>query len=195
MSGISGPTGPPLHSLAFRLAVTGKAATALFADRIAEHGLRPPLVAVLSAAASGPATQQDVARALDVVPSVVVEAVDELQRLGAVRRTRDPQDRRRSLLSLTPRGEQLLAASGAAAAAVDAELTATLDADEVRVLADLLARVGRQVGVPGADGYPGDMATGLSGPDRSTPDGPLRRGASETIHHLVVPPSGHGDPE
>jgi len=59
--------------------------------------------------------QLDIASALDVSNSVVVNMLDELEDLGAVRRVRETTDRRRHRIDLTDRGRDL-----------DAELLAPL---------------------------------------------------------------------
>ncbi|MFE5584543.1 MarR family winged helix-turn-helix transcriptional regulator [Kitasatospora sp. NPDC056531] len=72
------------------------------------------------------ATQQGLARRLGVAPSLVVALADQLQELGALERIRDPQDRRRQVLNLTPEGRTLLSRCAHAARTLDDELTADL---------------------------------------------------------------------
>lgn len=74
---------------------------------------------VLSFAATQPLSQQDIARRLGIDPTLIVWVVDELEGRDLLRRDRDPTDRRRYLLTVTPKGEAVLAdAQHAAEAAV-----------------------------------------------------------------------------
>lgn len=122
--GMKDVKGAPLaDTAAFRLGTLGAFAADRFTARIAAHGVKPKHVALLAALAAGGAeSQQDLAAALRVAPSLVVGLADHLEQLGAVRRERDPADRRRQILSLTEAGHALLAQCTAAAHAVDAEL-------------------------------------------------------------------------
>lgn len=136
-------------TIAFRLGVLGALAEARFAGRIERHGLRPKHVGLLTAIGAGAAaSQQELAGAMRVVPSVVVANADELERLGAVRRVRDRGDRRRQNLVLTPRGRELLAECSAAARAVDDEIAADLDEGQRDVLRRLLGVVAATEGLP-----------------------------------------------
>jgi DNA-binding MarR family transcriptional regulator len=67
------------------------------------------LLAIRRQPAAGSATIGVLAEALDIDRNAVVEIVDELVRQGFVTRQRDPQDRRRFLIALTPTGEQWIA--------------------------------------------------------------------------------------
>ncbi|MDQ3054946.1 MAG: MarR family transcriptional regulator [Actinomycetota bacterium] len=70
--------------------------------------------------------QLDIASALDVSNSVVVNMLDELEDLGAVRRVRETTDRRRHRIDLTDRGRDLAAKAATIARDLDAELLAPL---------------------------------------------------------------------
>ncbi len=56
-------------------------------------------------------TLADVSRRMNVDPSTLVPVIDELERKGQLRRGRDPRDRRRTPISMTPEGEELLTRS------------------------------------------------------------------------------------
>ncbi|MEV4611082.1 MarR family transcriptional regulator [Kitasatospora sp. NPDC049258] len=136
-------------TLSFRLGVLGPLVSARFAGAVEPLGVKPKhvgLMAVLSAGA--PASQQELARVMSVVPSLVVGLADQLEELGAIERVRDPADRRRHRLSLTDAGRELLAACLAAAAALDAELTASLGVRDREVLLRLLGVLAREAGLP-----------------------------------------------
>ena len=88
---------------------------------------------------AGPASsQRDIAARLNVAPSLVVALVDQLADLGAVGRERSAADRRVQVITLTPKGRELLAESAAAAEALDAELRARLSPAGRKALATAL---------------------------------------------------------
>ncbi len=114
-------------TVSYLLGKLGRHATGRFAARLAPLGLRPRHCGVLELLAPGPRAQLDLADALGVTPAVVVDMLDELERLGAVRRVRDTADRRRHLIELTREGGRLRAQAISLARETDAELLATLD--------------------------------------------------------------------
>ena len=142
-------------TVTFHLGTLGTIITDRFAGRIGEFGLKPKHVGLLVMLdAGGPASQQQLARALRVVPSLVVALADQLEDLGAVRRQRDPDDRRRQNLVLTARGRTLLRRCTAIAAAMDAELTADLDPPAREALRRALMAVTASHGFPATGSDP-----------------------------------------
>ncbi len=132
---------------AFLFAKLGELSTARFADRLAPLGLRPRLCGVLGLLLRSPAAQTDLARTLRVTPSVVVDMLDELETLRAVRRVRDPADRRRQVAELTARGRRLAARSASLARELDSELLADIDPAERTALVGTLRRLGTVHGI------------------------------------------------
>lgn len=133
------PRGAVTETTTFRLGTLGVLVTARFAEKIGGRGVRPKHVGLLAAIEAGVAgSQLELARALGVAPSVVVAHVDDLEGLGALRRVRDQDDRRRQNLVLTPDGRALLEGCAAAAREVDAEVTAELDEAQRVSLRELL---------------------------------------------------------
>jgi DNA-binding MarR family transcriptional regulator len=63
-------------------------------------------------ALSGPLTVGEAARHLGRAQSVVSEIVDHLESAGLLERERDPADRRRTLVWLTPAGQEALRRDG-----------------------------------------------------------------------------------
>lgn len=136
-------TPPTLTGLTtYLLSRTGKAARAALAVRLSEQGLRLWHMAILAALADfGPHAQRELSARLAIDPSDVVKVVDELAAPGFVERSRDPADRRRVLVALTPAGRAALAGlDGEARVAQDAVLE-PLDAREREILHALLSRV------------------------------------------------------
>ncbi|GAB2606582.1 hypothetical protein Aab01nite_01690 [Paractinoplanes abujensis] len=131
----------PLETLSFRLALLGAAHEAALAARLSTLDLKPKHVTLLSRLRSaGAESQVALAGALGVAPSLVVQLADHLEERGAVQRVRDPADRRRQSLRLTPSGRHLLDAATAAATTVD-ETLALSEADRQaldRILDNLL---------------------------------------------------------
>lgn len=128
-------------NVAFTLVRLGHLANRRFAAKLAALGMRPRQVGVLDLLQAGPLSQLDLARALEVTPSVVVDMADDLEQLDAIQRVRDTRDRRRQNLQLTPHGRALARQALQAAAELDAELLADLDAEQVDGLRALLRQV------------------------------------------------------
>jgi DNA-binding MarR family transcriptional regulator len=89
--------------------------------------------------------QQDLADAFCMDANNVVLLLNELEQLGYATRQRDPSDRRRHLVQITPAGLEALSASLPGQAAIEDQLLATLDAGERRTLCELLTRALRDV--------------------------------------------------
>jgi DNA-binding MarR family transcriptional regulator len=133
---------------AFLLGKLGRIAVDRFAERLAPLGLRPQHGSVLSVLAVRElASQQELGRILGQAPSGMVPVLDDLERMGAVRRVRDDVDRRRHALGLTPKGRELLTEVQAMIDAVDAELLDGLPADDREALISLLRQVAERTGV------------------------------------------------
>ncbi|MBO8192883.1 winged helix-turn-helix transcriptional regulator [Streptomyces oryzae] len=150
MNKVKGSAGLP-RTLVFRLSTLGAVVGDRFAERIEQHDLKPKHVGLLTALAQGTfASQQDLAGRLGVAPSLVVSLADHLESLGAVQRVRDPQDRRRQVLTLTDQGRTLLSACAAEARALDDELTADLDQSQREALHTALGGLAASLGLPTA---------------------------------------------
>ncbi|HEX3648700.1 MAG TPA: MarR family transcriptional regulator [Pseudonocardiaceae bacterium] len=96
---------------------------------------------VLSSLAEfGPEAQRDLSVRLRIDPSDLVSVLDDLERDGLVRRDRDPADRRRYAVTLTPAGADRLAELLAASRVTDERLFAGLTESEKTELHRLLLR-------------------------------------------------------
>jgi DNA-binding MarR family transcriptional regulator len=129
------------QTVAFLLGKLGQVAGARFADRLAPLGLRPRHCALLELLAGAPRAQLELAAGLGVTPSVIVDMLDELEQIDAVRRVRDLADRRRQLIELTERGRQLRQLALVAAHETDDDLLAGLDARQATTLRNGLRRI------------------------------------------------------
>jgi len=109
---------------------------------LAGTGLRLAHFGVLTAIeASGPRTQRDLARRLEITEPAAAEVVDELVTAGHVVRDRDPGDRRRYALRLTDEGRAALATLRTTAAEVQARVADRLGAAAAVELRALLERL------------------------------------------------------
>ncbi|WP_324194011.1 MarR family winged helix-turn-helix transcriptional regulator [Nocardia blacklockiae] len=136
-------------TLTFRLGYLGTKVADLYAARIAELGLKQKHVGMLIAlSGDGAASQQEMAARMEVAPSLVVALADHLENLGALRRVRDADDRRRQVLTLTDRGRELLTACEDIAHRLDGELAAELGGRDRAALHRALGTVGTTAGLP-----------------------------------------------
>lgn len=86
-----------------------KHSSRVLGEHMAVHGVRTHHFAVLAALGDfGPQCQQDLCDRLDLDKSHMVGFVDDLEAMGHVSRTRDPKDRRRHRVALTPSGADLV---------------------------------------------------------------------------------------
>lgn len=109
---------------------------------LAEEGLRLSHYAALTALSDfGPLVQGELADRLAVDRAHMVGHLDDLERLGLVARTRDPEDRRRMIVTLTAEGAARLPSLHAAAQRSQRDLLDVLSNRERQSLVDLLARV------------------------------------------------------
>lgn len=118
------------ETLGYRLVWLGRAAGDRYAARLQRLGLRPLHVRLLTAVAgTDRASQNEHAADLGVTSGFVVRLADDLERLGAVTRHRDTQDRRRQYLVLSPAGETLLREATLVLTDLDDELARGLSQD------------------------------------------------------------------
>jgi DNA-binding MarR family transcriptional regulator len=110
-------------------------------------GLRPRhLIALRLLSEQGPASQQGLADSLSLDPSNVVGLLNELEERGLITRRREPADRRRHIVELSPRGGDELCLAYTRLRFVEDDLFSALSADERVTLYDLLVRaVGTRV--------------------------------------------------
>ena len=108
-------------------------------------GLNPYHHAVLAVLDEGSReTQGAIADALAYDRGQLVGLLDELEERGLVERRRDPADRRRHIVRLTPDGKRALAKLRALARQLEDDFLASLDEDERAQLHALLRRLAAQ---------------------------------------------------
>ena len=108
-----------------------------------DANLRRGCFGVLRAIAesSEPVSQRDVAARTMIDPSDVVDLVDRLEAAAFLQRVRDPDDRRRYTLVLTPAGRDAVERFRQVAAAVDTAILEPLTPHQRNELRRLLRRV------------------------------------------------------
>jgi MarR family transcriptional regulator, lower aerobic nicotinate degradation pathway regulator len=89
----------------------------------------------------GPSSQAALGRRTNIDRSYVVAAVNELANGKLVERARNPEDRRRNIVTITPAGVRKLRRLDGVLAGIQDELLAPLSTDERDELARLLRRV------------------------------------------------------
>lgn len=153
-SPVSSTSRPPslLSVPTYVLAKLGRLGQRLSQESIAEQGLLLPHFSVLAALDdAGPLAQHDLAARLGINRSHLVAYVDELESRTAISRQRDPDDRRRQVVSLTPAGRKLLAQLRVPIAEVQEQFLAVLSEHERSVLMKLLLRLLEQADEPDND--------------------------------------------
>lgn len=113
-----------------------------FAQAVAGTGMRQVLFGILSIIKANPAINQgNVGRALGIQRANMVSLVNELVDKGMVHRETSPEDRRAFALTLTAKGEALMALCLANIREHEEHLLADLSASERETLIGLLMRI------------------------------------------------------
>ena len=103
------------------------------------HNLNPRQFQILGLLHDhGGLAQRDLVQEMGVAPSILVTLLNPLEADGLVARERDPADRRRHLVTLTPAGERQLASASRAQKEAEDALFASLDVKQREHLRALL---------------------------------------------------------
>src|SRR3954449_270294 len=121
------------------LALLGQEAMRRLRDAHTAHNLKPRQFQILGLLHDhGALAQRDLVQTMDMAPSMLVTLLNPLEADGLVSRERDPDDRRRHLVTLTPAGEKLLASASRAQKDTEDALFAPLDNHQREQLRGLL---------------------------------------------------------
>jgi DNA-binding MarR family transcriptional regulator len=124
-----GATTPPIVGnagyLLYKAGVFGQRA---YDEAFSSVGLTAREFLVLSFASAAPLSQQDVSRRIGIDPTLVVGVVDDLESRSLLRRDKDPKDRRRYVLTVTAKGNSLLAKARTTAERAEAAFLEPLSA-------------------------------------------------------------------
>jgi DNA-binding MarR family transcriptional regulator len=99
---------------------------------------------------AGPLSQQQLGGALRINPSNLVGLLDDLEADGLIVRPRDPRDRRRHLVGVTPAGHRRLAQAKRAVEQAERDLLSPLSSTEQRKLHEYLDRLAGHSCTPGS---------------------------------------------
>ncbi|NYD66330.1 MarR family winged helix-turn-helix transcriptional regulator [Agromyces atrinae] len=113
------------------------------------HGPRGYQILTTLATEPDEPTQAGLATLLGIDRTVLTYVIDDLAAADLVERRPDARDRRVRRIALTPAGDARRAELASSVALAEARLFPTLDAEEARVMRDLLARAA--TGVHGHD--------------------------------------------
>jgi DNA-binding MarR family transcriptional regulator len=137
--------GELVSSTAFLLGRLGYSVKMQVMDEFEQAGFSPSHYSVLALLDEGTReTQGTIADALNVDRSTLVGILDGLEERGLIERRRDPNDRRRHVVSLTAAGRRQLTAFRKLARRVEAEILAALDESDRTVLHGLLLQIATQ---------------------------------------------------
>lgn len=121
------------------LALLGQEAMRRLRAAHTAHGLKPRQFEILGLLHDhGALPQGELMRTMDVDPSILVTLLNPLEAEGLVTRERDPDDRRRHVVSVTSAGERRLDQASRAQKETEDELFASLTTDEREQLRTLL---------------------------------------------------------
>jgi DNA-binding MarR family transcriptional regulator len=134
--------GERLFSPGLLLAMVGHAAMRRLRDTHTANDLTPRQFRVLALLGDqGAIGQSELAATVGTDPSVLVTMLNPLEDDRLISRERDPSDRRRHVVTLTPAGEAHLVRAAQAQRTAEDELFDVLDTDEREQLRGLLMRL------------------------------------------------------
>lgn len=125
-----------------QLNVTARVVRALLDAALADAGITFSDWLVLSALnVRGPSIQRDLGKHLDMIGASIVERIDQLESAGLVERSPVPQDRRASLVALTPPGAKLYKKVHRTMGTTEKAIVAGLTPDEVATTRKALSHI------------------------------------------------------
>jgi MarR family transcriptional regulator, lower aerobic nicotinate degradation pathway regulator len=131
-----------LRSTVFLLKRLGETVRERAVPELVAAGCNPYHHAVLTLLAEGAReTQAEIADALGFDRSQLVGILDDLEDHGLIERRRDPNDRRRHVVTMTSEGKRTLARRRSIVKKIEDEFLAPLDADSREKLHELLLQL------------------------------------------------------
>lgn len=131
-------------SVGFLLARVGGGMKMRVLDELEEAGCPGFQYGVLALLREGASqTQARIADVLGVDRSQLVGELDQLEASGLIERRRDPDDRRRHMVAITPKGKKELVRLRAKVRRIEDEYLAPLDPESRKELHELLLRVAK----------------------------------------------------
>jgi DNA-binding MarR family transcriptional regulator len=145
---------------AFLLAQVGAHAARQFGEGLAPLKLAPPHAGILRVLAhSSGLSQRELSSRLAIHPSRLVAIIDDMEKLGLVKREANSDDRRQYALELTARGREVIGEIGAVARRHNEMLLRALNPEERAQLVSLLEKIAGDQGlIPGV--HPGYATLG-----------------------------------
>ncbi|MFF2009659.1 MarR family winged helix-turn-helix transcriptional regulator [Streptomyces sp. NPDC058195] len=131
----------PDERLGFLLSLRGELTGARIRAALGVAGLHPRNAMTLMRLAPGATSQRELAAVMEVDPSQLVAILNELESSGLCERRRDPADRRRHIVEITPAGQEALERMDEAVKEAERELFGDLTEAEQTLLRNLLDRV------------------------------------------------------
>jgi DNA-binding MarR family transcriptional regulator len=126
----------------FLLSRVGAAVRAGFKDVLARWGIRPlQYLILLVLDTRGGVSQQELCTAAGIDSGNMVELLDGLEALRYAERARDPRDRRRYVVTITPRGRSALTELRQAVADYNRRFLSPLTEQELEQLAATLGKL------------------------------------------------------
>ena len=142
------------------LALLGQEAMRRLRAAHTAHNLKPRQFQILGLLHDhGGLAQRELIQEMNVDPSILVTLLNPLEAAGLVSRERDPADRRRHLVTLTPAGKRALVSASRAQQETEDALFASLDEDQREQLRDVLVAL--------RDGLAADPETACTGAEEA----------------------------
>lgn len=126
----------------FQLRVAMQRHTSIFTERMIEGLTQTQFAALSKLYEAGPCSQNQLGRLIYLDAATIKGVVDRLGARGFVTALNDPNDRRRRAVTLTSRGRQVTQDAMLVAAEITTATLSPLTAEERRVLARLLTKLG-----------------------------------------------------
>ncbi|MEV8453135.1 MarR family transcriptional regulator [Streptomyces sp. NPDC052095] len=131
----------PDDRLGFLLSFRGELTGVRIRAALGVVGLPPRQAMTLMRLAPGATSQRELAAAMEIDPSQLVAVLNELESSGLCERRRDPADRRRHIVEITPAGQGVLERMDEAVREAEREIFGGLTEAEQALLRELLDRV------------------------------------------------------